>query len=136
MIINKAGSLIYQKDFAEGLNKLSSNDYLILAGTFHGYIPLLSFPLPPSNPSNFSQCPRNNNPPVPSLLPAHQLPRTQHLTLLKSQSRRPCRPTLRHRSPRDGELPPTMLLHAYRDEVPVVYGTPAAKCGCHAEEDI
>jgi hypothetical protein len=50
MIINKAGSLIYQKDFAEGLNKLSSNDYLILAGTFHGYIPLFSFPLPPSNP--------------------------------------------------------------------------------------
>jgi len=36
MMINKAGSLIYQRDFAEGLNKLSINDYLILAGTFHG----------------------------------------------------------------------------------------------------
>lgn len=34
-IINKAGSLIYQRDFAEGLNKLSINDYLVLAGTFH-----------------------------------------------------------------------------------------------------
>jgi trafficking protein particle complex subunit 4 len=35
-IINKAGGLIYQKDFAEGLNKLTSNEYLVLAGTFHG----------------------------------------------------------------------------------------------------
>ncbi|PQE19858.1 Sybindin-like family protein [Rutstroemia sp. NJR-2017a BVV2] len=35
-IINKAGGLIYQKDFADGLNKLSINDYLVLAGTFHG----------------------------------------------------------------------------------------------------
>lgn len=37
IIINKAGGLIYQRDFVQdGLNKLSSNDYLILAGTFHG----------------------------------------------------------------------------------------------------
>ena len=36
IIINKAGGLIYQRDFAEGLNKLSVNDYLVLAGTFHG----------------------------------------------------------------------------------------------------
>lgn len=35
-ILNKAGGLIYQKDFANGLNKLKLNDYLILAGTFHG----------------------------------------------------------------------------------------------------
>ncbi len=35
IIINKAGGLIYQRDFAEGLNKLSINDYLVLAGTFH-----------------------------------------------------------------------------------------------------
>ncbi|KAJ1979944.1 hypothetical protein H4R35_000880 [Dimargaris xerosporica] len=34
-IINKAGGLIYQRDFNEGLNRMSSNDYLILAGTFH-----------------------------------------------------------------------------------------------------
>jgi hypothetical protein len=34
-IINKAGGLIYQKDFNEGLAKLSSNEYLVLAGTFH-----------------------------------------------------------------------------------------------------
>jgi hypothetical protein len=37
IIINKAGGLIYQRDFADGLNKLSINDYLVLAGTFHGY---------------------------------------------------------------------------------------------------
>ncbi|KAH8820296.1 Sybindin-like protein [Xylogone sp. PMI_703] len=36
IIINKAGGLIYQRDFAEGLNKLNINDYLVLAGTFHG----------------------------------------------------------------------------------------------------
>jgi len=36
IIINKAGGLIYQRDFHEGLNKLSINDYLVLAGTFHG----------------------------------------------------------------------------------------------------
>jgi len=35
IIINKAGGLIYQRDFADGLNKLSINDYLVLAGTFH-----------------------------------------------------------------------------------------------------
>ena len=41
IIINKAGGLIYQRDFAEGLNKLSVNDYLVLAGTFHGFVSLL-----------------------------------------------------------------------------------------------
>ncbi|KAI8813377.1 Sybindin-like protein [Cladochytrium replicatum] len=35
-IINKAGGLIYNKEFAEGLAKLSTNEYLVLAGTFHG----------------------------------------------------------------------------------------------------
>lgn len=36
-IINKAGGLVYNKTFHEaGLNKISTNDYLVLAGTFHG----------------------------------------------------------------------------------------------------
>ena len=35
-IINKAGGLAYNKDFNDGLQRLSSNDYLIFAGTFHG----------------------------------------------------------------------------------------------------
>ena len=35
-IINKAGGLVYQKDFTQQLEKLSSNEYLVLAGTFHG----------------------------------------------------------------------------------------------------
>lgn len=38
IIINKAGGLIYQRDFQSGLRKLSTNDYLVLAGTFHGYV--------------------------------------------------------------------------------------------------
>lgn len=37
IIINKAGGLIYNKVFHEaGLQKISTNDYLVLAGTFHG----------------------------------------------------------------------------------------------------
>ncbi|KAF2754232.1 Sybindin-like protein [Pseudovirgaria hyperparasitica] len=36
LVINKAGGLIYNREFHSGLNKMSSNDYLILAGTFHG----------------------------------------------------------------------------------------------------
>lgn len=35
-ILNKAGGLIYQNDFNPELNKLSANDYLVLAGTLHG----------------------------------------------------------------------------------------------------
>ncbi|KAK9466903.1 Sybindin-like protein [Lipomyces arxii] len=34
-ILNKAAGLIYQRDFNDGLQKLSSNDYLVFAGTFH-----------------------------------------------------------------------------------------------------
>ncbi|KAK7204018.1 Sybindin-like protein [Myxozyma melibiosi] len=34
-ILNKAAGLIYQRDFNDGLQKLSSNDYLVLSGTFH-----------------------------------------------------------------------------------------------------
>ncbi|KAK0628537.1 Sybindin-like protein [Bombardia bombarda] len=37
IIINKAGGLVYNKAFHDaGLNKISTNDYLVLAGTFHG----------------------------------------------------------------------------------------------------
>ncbi|KAJ2927591.1 hypothetical protein H1R20_g7104, partial [Candolleomyces eurysporus] len=35
-IINKAGGLVYQRNFAEGLAQLTSNEYLVLAGTLHG----------------------------------------------------------------------------------------------------
>ncbi|KAJ4272144.1 hypothetical protein NW762_000855 [Fusarium torreyae] len=36
IIINKAGGLIYNKNFNDGLQQISTNDYLVLAGTFHG----------------------------------------------------------------------------------------------------
>ncbi|KAI8282671.1 Transport protein particle subunit trs23 [Colletotrichum sp. SAR11_240] len=37
IVINKAGGLIYNRTFHDGgLNQLSTNDYLVLAGTFHG----------------------------------------------------------------------------------------------------
>ncbi|PLW13066.1 hypothetical protein PCANC_04490 [Puccinia coronata f. sp. avenae] len=50
-IINKAGGLIYQKTYAEGLlPQLTSNDYLVLAGTFHG-IHAITSKLSPVYPS-------------------------------------------------------------------------------------
>ncbi|KAM0322842.1 hypothetical protein ACHAQA_009183 [Verticillium albo-atrum] len=37
IIINKAGGLVFNRTFHEGgLNQLTTNDYLVLAGTFHG----------------------------------------------------------------------------------------------------
>ena len=40
LIINKAGGLVYNRDFSAPPNpsveKISTNDYLVLAGTFHG----------------------------------------------------------------------------------------------------
>ena len=39
IIINKAGGLVYNRDFNSALNKVSVNDLLVLAGTFHGYSP-------------------------------------------------------------------------------------------------
>ncbi|KAF2729678.1 Sybindin-like protein [Polyplosphaeria fusca] len=35
-VISKAGGLIYNREFHSGLIKLSSNDLLMLAGSFHG----------------------------------------------------------------------------------------------------
>lgn len=36
VIINKAGGLVFNRNFQEGLQVISTNDYLVLAGTFHG----------------------------------------------------------------------------------------------------
>lgn len=59
MIINKAGGLIYTRTFAPGLQKLDSNDYLILAGTFHGIhaISRSINPAPPVPPTPGSRKP-------------------------------------------------------------------------------
>lgn len=38
IIINKAGGLVYQRDFNPGLQNVNTNDYLVLAGTFHGCV--------------------------------------------------------------------------------------------------
>lgn len=45
LIINKSGGLIYQKEFGNGIAKLSSNEYLILAGTLHGIHAITCLPL-------------------------------------------------------------------------------------------
>jgi hypothetical protein len=36
-VISKSGGLIYNREFHAGLQKLGSNDLLMLAGSFHGY---------------------------------------------------------------------------------------------------
>ena len=36
-VLSKAGGLIYNREFHTGMSKLTSNDYLMLAGSFHGY---------------------------------------------------------------------------------------------------
>jgi len=42
-ILNRAGGLVYQKDFRDGLLKLKdSNDYLVIASTFHSLHALTS----------------------------------------------------------------------------------------------
>ena len=61
MIINKAGGLIYNHTFAPGLQKLDSNDYLILAGTFHG-IHAISRSINPAPPA--TQAPGARKPPT------------------------------------------------------------------------
>ncbi|KAI5809776.1 Sybindin-like protein [Peziza echinospora] len=53
LILNKAGGLIYQRDFTNTLTKLSSNDYLVLAGTFHG-VHAITARLSPLGSSNSS----------------------------------------------------------------------------------
>ncbi|KAI5453763.1 hypothetical protein NCC49_005576 [Naganishia albida] len=35
-IINKAGGLIFQRNYGAGIAQLSSNEYLVMAGTLHG----------------------------------------------------------------------------------------------------
>ncbi|KAJ5900140.1 Sybindin-like family protein [Penicillium taxi] len=80
IIINKAGGLIYQREFQAGLHKLSTNDYLVLAGTFHGVhaitrsitpkIPLVSAVASPSVSSPSTNAPVSSgnsfpNPGVP-----------------------------------------------------------------------
>jgi len=41
-IINKAGGLIYQKDFIDRANRLTSNNHLQIAGVFHGMYAITS----------------------------------------------------------------------------------------------
>lgn len=58
-IINKAGGLIYNRNFAEGLSNLSSNEYLVLAGTFHSVHALTT-----------RLCPTTPQPPPPGERPS------------------------------------------------------------------
>lgn len=50
LILNKSGGLIYNRNFHQGLSPLSSNDYLVLAGTFHGVHAITSLISPAKAP--------------------------------------------------------------------------------------
>ncbi|KAK3337067.1 Sybindin-like protein [Cercophora scortea] len=50
IIINKAGGLVFNKMFHDGLNKISTNDHLVLAGTFHGVHAITTRLNPVNNP--------------------------------------------------------------------------------------
>ncbi|AOA61982.1 Trafficking protein particle complex subunit 23 [Komagataella phaffii CBS 7435] len=64
-LLNKSGGLIYQRDFnpeSNGINKLSSNDYLITAGTLHsihaivaGLTPPVLYPIQENQTGNQNQ---------------------------------------------------------------------------------
>ncbi|KAJ5091094.1 Sybindin-like protein, partial [Penicillium alfredii] len=65
IIINKAGGLVYQREFQAGLRKLSTNDYLVLAGTFHGIHAItrsITPKLPLSQTTNTASSPSTTTP--------------------------------------------------------------------------
>jgi hypothetical protein len=68
LIINKAGGLVYTREFSTGLAKLQSNDLLILAGTFHSVHAITRGLVPTTlSPQNTSaQVATNNFPLRPS----------------------------------------------------------------------
>ncbi|TKA83538.1 hypothetical protein B0A55_00487 [Friedmanniomyces simplex] len=72
LIINKAGGLIYTRTFAPGLQRLDSNDYLILAGTFHGIhaISRSINPAPPPPSSTTTNNPSSSTNSLPTHTPA------------------------------------------------------------------
>jgi trafficking protein particle complex subunit 4 len=52
LIINKAGGLVYNREFHAGMAQLNSNDLLVLAGTFHGVHAITRNIVPPAlNPA-------------------------------------------------------------------------------------
>ncbi|KAG2352884.1 transport protein particle complex subunit [Suillus spraguei] len=53
-VINKAGGLVYQRNFADGLAQLTSNEHLVLAGTLHG-IHAITSRLSPTGSSSGAQ---------------------------------------------------------------------------------
>ncbi|KAI0026470.1 transport protein particle complex subunit [Vararia minispora EC-137] len=54
-IINKAGGLVYQRNFTDGLAQLSANEYLVLAGTLHGIHAITARLSPTSGASSGAQ---------------------------------------------------------------------------------
>lgn len=75
LIINKAGGLVYNRDFSPSPNpsveKISTNDYLVLAGTFHGVHAItksLTPRIPTKNPPSSSR--PNSNPNASNIAPS------------------------------------------------------------------
>lgn len=59
-ILNKAGGLLYQRDFDLNLRKLNANEYLVLASTLHG-VHAIASKLSPSVSNENENTPRKNS---------------------------------------------------------------------------
>lgn len=79
LIINKAGGLIYNRTFNESLSRLSTNDYLVLAGTFHG-VHAITRSLTPSAITSDLASGLSTPPPPPSKSTASNPPPPSHST--------------------------------------------------------
>ncbi|KAJ9191020.1 sybindin-like family protein [Paecilomyces variotii] len=104
IIINKAGGLVYQRDFQAGLRKLSTNDYLVLAGTFHGVhaitrslTPHIPSTVAPATTGSTAQSSSGTSTPTPgtvSTLPNPGVPKTGIEVLESERFRLTCFQTL------------------------------------------
>ena len=116
IIINKAGGLVFQRDFNTALNKLTTNDYLVLAGTFHGCVdpPLMHC----CASLRISKCPC-------------------HYEILDSLGHGDSAiATFGAGNPRELLLPSHMLPDRNGDKVPSLHGTTATERRRHHPEDL
>lgn len=156
LIINKAGGLVYNRDFHSGLNKLSSNDLLVLAGTFHGWVELVSFSVwhcqsSPINSQSWRKGGgRERRKPLGSTLskPCSRMLSFKHLQcsrnnpyslpcntsqifllLVYYRTINPSSPLYWSWSPWNNAFPPSMFPNSHWHKVLTTYRTPTTQCG-------
>ena len=110
------------------MSKLSSNDYLTLAGSFHGYVVKVSAQSG-AHDTHGTQHACHYRPPLPSSSSSEPPSLLQRaVTLYKSPNR--------SRSPGIEPLPHPMFSDTDGDQVPSLHGAPATQCGHNDKEDL